>query len=217
MKTFNHFKWKALTKKAILLSLAGVLTIGCGKSQSSNNNSSGGNNFNSPVLGGNDAGYWQQLKSQHQCTGNSQGRMADLTFRLSQGSASTYRISGALQSGSHNGSVSSTFVGRNYGSNDLIYIQKVAQGSQVAYNVVLSLCTWISQSNSYGSYQANSIENIGPNAGLSNFELYYATLSTPSNAQTGQVLDAWVKFTSQNYGGQIPVRFAPVQTNNQYR
>lgn len=164
---------------------------------------------NSPVVPASDTGNWNQLKSQYQCQGRGgQGRMGDRTFTLSsQGSTggTVTRLAGAMSEGSYQGPVAASYMGRNYDRNDLIYIQKMNVGGSIRYNIVLSLCTYITQ----GPY-GDSIEYIGPNAGLSNFQLS-AVLYVSTSATPGQVTRGQVQFNSQNYRyGQITRVFAPI-------
>lgn len=166
----------------------------------------------SPVIIGVGSGaydYWEQMKAQHSCPNGSARMYNDMTFSL-QGGAYQAQISGNLQPNEVPGTISQTYTGMNLGTKDLIFIAQVNNGSQVAYNVVVSLCSW-------QGYTGR--EYIGNNTPLSNFRLDYMTLSSSTNCPTGKILDGWLTFTSQtyaqdNYGnGNIPTRFAPISSS----
>lgn len=210
MKPFNYFKWRSFLKKTLILGMASALVVGCGSDKKNEADDANNSvvNGTSPVFGNTNVGqsaanYWNQLKSQYQCSNG--GRMQDLTFVL-QGQSNGGSIAGALQSGSAGGSVSATYTGVNLGTKDLVFLTQMSSGQ---FNVVLSLCTW---SGSYG-YGYGNTEFIGPNAGMTNFRVDYMTLSNSYNCPTGKVLDGWVTFFSQTYGGDIPTRFTQVSSS----
>ena len=215
MKPFSYFKWRSFLKKTLILGVASALVVGCGsdkKNEAEDTNNNNNVNGTSPIFNGNNnvgqnaAQYWNQLKSQYQCSNG--GRMEDMTFTL-QGQGYGGSIQGALQNGASGGSVSATYAGVNLGTRDLVFITQMSGGQ---YNVVLSLCTW-SGNFGYGYPQQGNTEFIGPNAGMSNFRVDYMTLSNSYNCPAGKVLDGWVTFYSQTYGGEIPTRFTQVSSN----
>lgn len=206
----------------ILTGLATSLIISCGsdKTNEAKNTTATTTNTNSPIFntntnsGQNLGQYWNQLKSQNQCLTGS--RMPDMNFVLHQSQYGGNTIQGPLQqSGQAGGSISATYIGRNWGTNDLVYISQMSSGQ---FNIILSMCTWnggygggVNYPQQFGNqYNGGGTEYIGPNAGMNNFRIDYMTLSNSTSCPTGQVLDGWVSFYSQTYGGEIPTRFTQV-------
>ena len=209
---------KSFIKKFVPIALTALMLVSCGKDTENQIVATETNPTTNPdgyypqypnsqptspvIVESNSQYHWDNLKSQNACPyGNT--RMQDLSYTLQAG-AHQAQISGSLQAGNISGTLSQTFSGMNIGTKDLLFIAQVSNGSQVAYNVVVSLCSW---STPYGQ------EFIGPNAGLTNFNLHYMTLSQSTNCPTGKILDGWLSFTSQTYGGSIPTRFAPVSSS----
>lgn len=175
-------------KKAITFGVIALALVSCGKSSENEiiaDTSSTGSN---PVLvgsGGSDlSSYWANLKSQHSCS-NYGGRMDDIVYTLN-GSASGQQVYGSMVPGSTSGQVTQTYTGRNYGTNDLMFISQILNNGQIYYNVVISFCRYI---DSYGQ------EFISENAGLSNFQAIF-TLANSTNCPTGQIENGWIQFSS---------------------
>lgn len=205
MKTQNKQKNRCIIKSIIALSMTALLLTSCGKDTENEIVTNDVNsNTNNPVIIGVGTGatdFWYNLKSQNVCPQGS-SRMEDMPFNL-QGSAYGAQIGGSLQPGNSSGTVTQTYTGMNQGTKDLIFIAQVNNGNQISYNVVVSLCRW---NNGY-------VEFIGESAGLSNFGIQYMSLSNSTNCPTGDILDGWLTFSSQTYGGNIPTRFAPVSSS----
>ncbi|MCF8058687.1 MAG: hypothetical protein K9K67_05290 [Bacteriovoracaceae bacterium] len=205
MKTFNYFKLRSIGRKLSLLGLVAMLATSCGSDKNETGPGNSGTGTlpvgTSPVFnGGNDLSVWNSLKSSYSC---SQGRMQDMTFTLQQGGSGNY-ISGNLQSGSVGGSSQGSYYGRS-GNGDLVFISKVTNGNQLAFNVVLSFCQWTDPQ--YG------VPYIGPNAQMSNFMVQNLVLNNSGSCATGAVTSGYIGFYSPAYGGYIPIQVASAGLN----
>jgi len=217
MKTFTYYKCKSIAKKIGVLGLTTLMIASCGSKDNKTSNANG-NPLNVPVntspifgdpnsgVGAQDLNTWTNLKNQTNCQ---QGRMQDLTFTVS--SQGNYygggSVSGQLQQGQTNGSSQGTFYGRS-GQGDLMFVSRVTTGSsQLSYNVVLSYCI----------YQDYIAQYIGPNAGMSNFQLQNMQLTQSSSCSSGNVTSAVVGFISPNYSQQqyVPIQYGPVSNGQQ--
>lgn len=214
MKTFKQLKWRSTAKKIAMMALSTTLFVGCGSDKDNtvqNQGPSGTSTVVNNSVGANivQNQSWNTLKSQYQCATS---RMNDLNFTLA-GQANSYSIGGQLNDGYTHGNISSQYIGVNYGTKDLLLIQKVDNGGAVSYNVTLSFCVYGSQQQYYypNQPQQAATEFIGPNAGMSNFQLNYASLGNNTYCGFNSVLDAYVTFYSQGYNGNIPTRFAQAQ------
>lgn len=206
MKTVNGSKFKKLGKTLALTLVTASLVVSCGKDKNKTNSSdtatySGSN----PVFQNSaaDLSQWNNLKSKYQCNTQygSQGRLPDLNFVVQssqQQGGFGNTVSGQLTPGGIGGSIQGSYAGINFGTRDIIYVTKVFNGSQVAYNVTVSLCSWQGQYQSY----------IGGNAQLSNFMISSPlVLNTSSGCPIGIVSDGWITFSSSTFG-PIPTRFS---------
>jgi hypothetical protein len=204
MEALNKQKSRRIIKSIIALSMTALLFTSCGKDTENEIVANDTNTVTNPVIigvgtGAND--FWNTLKSQNACPQGS-SRMADMPFNM-QGSAYGAQIAGSLQPGNSSGTINQTYTGMNQGTKDLLFIAQVNNGNQISYNVVVSLCRW---NNGY-------VEYIGDNAGLSNFGIQYMSLSNSSNCPTGEIMDGWLTFSSQTYGGSIPTRFSTISSS----
>ena len=186
------------TRFSMLAILAASMIItGCG----SDNKVGAGNNTNGsfdPFGYGNGSGgsntssAINQIKSQEVCSYGA--RLPDMSF--------VYTGSGMNQG--YQNSTGAWYAGKNYGTNDLIFIQEISSGNQVTgYNVVLSFCSDINQGT--GQYI------IGGNAQLSNFQLGQVQLDFSAQCSLKKVGFARVQMSSSNYPGPIVTDFAPIQ------
>lgn len=216
MKTFNAFKFRAMRRKLGLMLVASALMASCG----SNSNDSKSSTSSTPVTtttttgtgtipydptygGSSNLGQeWSNLKSSMNC---SQGRMADLSFTAS--SANGYGPYGPLQTGAVSGSSQGSYFGKNC-NGDLILVNKVVTGSALAYNVVVSFCTF-----NDGYY-----EYIGPNAGMNNFTITSPLQLTNNNYNVvGQVMSGTIAFNSQNYPrGPVAIQWQGIDSSCGY-
>lgn len=158
MKTLN---WKDFVKKTSYLALAASLIVACGSDNKTNSGDANNNNYHTPgnfnpnhpgpgggnyTPGSGGAGNipshiqqdMQYLKQAWNC-GQYQ-RLQDIHMHIPQGQGSQTGIFGQFQPGHTGGSHQATFAGVNYGTHDLIFVTKVSQNGQVAYNFTLSLC-----------------------------------------------------------------------------
>ena len=150
---------------------------------------------------------WDHLKVVHQCE---HGRMQDLTFSLNKAPGSNGVVQGSMIPGFIKGENGKTFFGANYGSKDLIVIEKNDKGT----NVIVSLCMSEDRSedfNMFGmEFNYNQGRFIGPNAGLRNFQIDYALLEENRNCSEGQILDGHMTFYSTTAMSMVPTQFTKV-------
>ncbi|MFI5391963.1 MAG: hypothetical protein ACHQYQ_11430, partial [Bacteriovoracales bacterium] len=101
-------------------------------------------NISTPSTPPNTNGNLQVYLNQYVCP---EGRVPDITFSAAQflkQSENTTLIQGGLQPTPFGGSPSSTYVGVNLETKDIIYITKITDGEKVVgYNISLSLCRHI--------------------------------------------------------------------------
>lgn len=198
MKAFKSTKLKSIGRKLSVLGITALLAVSCGSDKNETSPSTaavpGVPSGTSPVFGsnGNDLNYWNQLKSQINCDMN-QGRMQDLTFSA--------QSNGYLQQGATSGTNQGSYYGQTE-NGDLVYVSKVMNGNQLAYNVVLSYCI----------YRDQTAEYIGPNAGMSNFVVQQISLNNNGTCGTGAVTNAWISFYSQRIG-QVSLQYASAGQN----
>ena len=153
MKTLN---WKDFVRKTSYLALTASMIVACGSDNKTNSGDANQNYHTPGNYDPNTGGYtpgsgsgsgnlpsnvqqdMQYLKQQWQC-GNG-GRLQDIHMHVPQGGASQTSIYGQFQQGHASGSHQATFAGANYGTHDLIFVTKVSNGGQIAYNFTVSLC-----------------------------------------------------------------------------
>jgi|GEM_PF-609544 len=214
MKTLSKQQMKSVGRKIVLFSIAAVLATSCGSDDNKNetNSAVSGTNVgnNSPIFGNPNTGggsgnlqQWESLKSQTQCQ---QGRMTDQTFTVqgqnyggyygygyTTGQNSPDVVNGQMASGSVSGTTQGVYYGKSC-NGDLIFISKVTNGNQVAYNIATSFCNY---GDHYGQY-------IGDNAGMTNFSAMNVQLNN------GNVSSGIIQFASPAYGQYVPVNFQSV-------
>jgi len=194
MKTVKGLKFRKLGKSLALTLVTASLVVSCGKDANKTNSSDtyvGSNPVfqSSPT----DLSHWNAIKNKFACNPQvSSGRLPDLVFTVQGGSQGGYyggygnTVSGQLVPGGASGSIQGSYAGVNVGTRDAVYITKMANGSQVVYNVVVSLC-------SYGNF-------IGGNGQLSNFTITTPiVLNSSSNCPIGNVSIGEIGFTSSTY------------------
>lgn len=205
MKAFNKLKLKSIGRKLSVLGMTAMLVASCGSDKNEAKPSPTAPGIpvgTSPVFGNgsnsNDINVWNNLKSQTNCA---QGRMQDQTFQLQQANSGS-AISGWLQSGSVSGTSQGSYYGKS-ANGDLVFVSKVVNGNQLAYNVVLSFC----------QFNDGIAQYIGPNAGMSNFYVNQLYLNNSGSCATGAVSNGQVGFYSPQFGGYVPINVASAGIN----
>lgn len=209
MKSFNYYKLKAIGQKLAILSIASLVLVSCGKSNKKNEaNNNTGISGNSPLIGNNAQGSWNQLKSQTQCQGvgqgfTSNGRLGDLGYTYNQQSGQFTQGGAASQSGVVAFGKSS--------AGDLIYMSPInSNGYSTTYAVVISLCSQQGQQNgeylnniqnmqpgSYGLYPSN--QNFGSNGEVNGSIRFMSTIS--GGYYNGQSINNEINFTGASING----------------
>lgn len=142
-------------------------------------------------------GYrWRFLKASIRCSGRGAFgiRVQDLFFKVGSQEGDTI-LDEALSRGSYRGVFQDPHFGIHYNQRHLIYVQKIAKGGRVVYNIALSLCA-------YEGLFATP-------AGLERFRLTYAMMKKKPGAKSGEV-EARLYFFSEMYGGNVALLFGPI-------
>lgn len=212
MKTRNL---KQFGKKAAVLGLSSLLFIACGQENKTDSGNSGNydynnhnNPYNPPNYGGGHTGAPGQisadieyLKQNYPCP-NGQ-RLPDIHMSVTQGSSSNTTVYGNFSSGHISGTHSASFAGANYGTRDLIFVTKVSQGGQVAFNFSLSLCP------QYNQYSGAEI--IGPNTQFYSMEMIQGfNLDHDVSCALGNVDAGGIRFTTNTHNNAHQRLFSKV-------
>ena len=187
-------------KKVVYLGMIAGLITSCG-SKNKTSSSTSSNSVNTVITNSQDASVFNQLKAQYQCSSyyGSNGSRIDYALEV-QGQGYGDRVFGNLvQASGSAGSSAGGYMGINIGTKNLIYVNKITNGSNVTYRVLLSFCPYSGQ---------NGNQWIGGNAQLGNFAID-AQLPSYSNCAMGEV-NGMVRFYSSGFGGYLTSNYSAV-------